>query len=107
MMNQMHSNANTELAKDYISKRKIPQLFEVIIEVEFSTIDPLSVSSLQALITGLMVHKPEDHIDFIVESLTKVSEDRFIIDRCSSLSVQRTKPTVEMGCLCWTKRGHE
>lgn len=25
----MHSNANTELAKDYISKRKIPQLFEV------------------------------------------------------------------------------
>lgn len=29
MMNQMHSNANTELAKDYISKRKIPQLFEV------------------------------------------------------------------------------
>lgn len=28
-MNQMHTNANTELAKDYISKRKIPQLFEV------------------------------------------------------------------------------
>ena len=24
-----HGNANTELAKEYISKRKIPQLFEV------------------------------------------------------------------------------
>ncbi|CAF0823876.1 unnamed protein product [Rotaria sordida] len=51
-MNQMNTNANTELAKDYIAKRKIPQLFE-------------------ALITGLMVHKPEDHIDFIIESLTR------------------------------------
>ncbi|CAF0725304.1 unnamed protein product [Rotaria sordida] len=48
----MNTNANTELAKDYIAKRKIPQLFE-------------------ALITGLMVHKPEDHIDFIIESLTR------------------------------------
>jgi hypothetical protein len=28
-MNQMQTNANTELAKDYITKRKIPQLFEV------------------------------------------------------------------------------
>jgi len=28
-MNQMHTNTNTELAKDYIAKRKIPQLFEV------------------------------------------------------------------------------
>ncbi|CAF3901386.1 unnamed protein product [Rotaria sp. Silwood2] len=52
IMNQMNTNANTELAKDYIAKRKIPQLFE-------------------ALITGLMVHKPEDHIDFIIESLTR------------------------------------
>ena len=25
----MNTNANTELAKDYISKRRIPQLFEV------------------------------------------------------------------------------
>lgn len=51
----MHTNANTELAKDYISKRKIPQLFE-------------------ALITGLMVHKPEDHVEFIVESLTRYKD---------------------------------
>jgi hypothetical protein len=28
-MDKIHSNTNTELAKDYISKRKIPQLFEV------------------------------------------------------------------------------
>jgi len=28
-MNQMHTNTNTELAKDYIANRKIPQLFEV------------------------------------------------------------------------------
>ncbi|CAF4550994.1 unnamed protein product [Rotaria sp. Silwood1] len=54
-MNQMNTNANTELAKDYIAKRKIPQLFE-------------------ALITGLMVHKPEDHIDFIIESLTRYKD---------------------------------
>ncbi|CAF0882370.1 unnamed protein product [Adineta steineri] len=51
----MHTNTNTELAKDYISKRKIPQLFE-------------------ALITGLMVHKPEDHVEFIVNSLQKYKD---------------------------------
>ena len=28
-MNQMQTNASTELAKDYFSKRKIPELFEV------------------------------------------------------------------------------
>jgi hypothetical protein len=28
-MNQFQTNANTEFAKDYIAKRKIPQLFEV------------------------------------------------------------------------------
>jgi hypothetical protein len=34
-MNQMHTNATTELAKDYIAKRKIPQLFEVkLIQIE-------------------------------------------------------------------------
>lgn len=51
-MSQMQTNANTELAKDYITKRKIPQLFE-------------------ALITGLMVNKPDDHIEFIVDSLSR------------------------------------
>ncbi|CAF4164422.1 unnamed protein product [Rotaria magnacalcarata] len=55
IMNQMNTNTNTELAKDYIAKRKIPQLFE-------------------ALITGLMVHKPEDHVDFIIESLTRYKD---------------------------------
>jgi adenylate kinase len=54
-MNQMHANASTELAKDYIAKRKIPQLFE-------------------ALITGLMVHKPENHIEFIIESLSRFKD---------------------------------
>jgi hypothetical protein len=29
IMNQMQTNANTDLAKDYLSKRKIPELFEV------------------------------------------------------------------------------
>ncbi|CAF1268860.1 unnamed protein product [Adineta ricciae] len=50
-----HGNANTELAKEYISKRKIPQLFE-------------------ALITGLMVHKPEDHLEFIINSLKRYKD---------------------------------
>ncbi|CAF4108266.1 unnamed protein product [Adineta steineri] len=51
-MSQSNKDATPELAKDYISKRKIPQLFE-------------------ALMTGLMVNKPEDHIDFLIESLSR------------------------------------
>ncbi|CAF1503420.1 unnamed protein product, partial [Didymodactylos carnosus] len=49
-------NANTEIAKDYISKRKIPELFE-------------------SLLTGLMVHKPDDHIDFIIDSLARYKSE--------------------------------
>ncbi|UJR33891.1 hypothetical protein I4U23_021311 [Adineta vaga] len=54
-MTRTHGNTNTELAKDYISKRKIPQLFE-------------------ALVTGLMVHKPDDHIEFIINSLERYKD---------------------------------
>jgi hypothetical protein len=43
-MNQMHANASTELAKDYISKRKIPQLFEVELSLLIKE-DILSISS--------------------------------------------------------------
>ncbi len=69
-MNQMQTNANTELAKDYITKRKIPQLFEVKL---YFKIKIIYWNFLKALITGLMVHKPEDHIEFIIENLTRVN----------------------------------
>ena len=45
-MNQMPTNTTTELAKDYISKRKIPQLFEVRIEREENSWKFLFFSSL-------------------------------------------------------------
>ncbi|CAF0969921.1 unnamed protein product [Adineta steineri] len=72
-MSQSNKDATPELAKDYISKRKIPQLFE-------------------ALMTGLMVNKPEDHIDFLIESLSRaenhpdrISGDLFITKSSCSL----------------------
>jgi len=69
-MSEMQTNTSTELAKDYITKRKIPQLFEVISYIDHWF---FKIELFQALITGLMVHKPDDHIDFIVESLTQVN----------------------------------
>lgn len=85
-MSQMHTNANTELAKDYISKRKIPQLFEVGSCI--STTLNISVDFLQALITGLMVHKPENHIEFIIESLSQVNTIRkYLEDEISTIDL--------------------
>ncbi|UJR13441.1 hypothetical protein I4U23_000455 [Adineta vaga] len=51
-MAQHETTATPNLTKDYLSKRKIPELFE-------------------ALMTGLMVNKPEDHIGFLIDSLSR------------------------------------
>ncbi|XP_051866655.1 adenylate kinase isoenzyme 5 [Pristis pectinata] len=46
---------NTTEAKDYLSKRQIPQLFE-------------------SMLTGLMYHRPEDPVDYLESCLKKVKE---------------------------------
>ncbi|XP_062593112.1 adenylate kinase isoenzyme 5-like [Saccostrea cucullata] len=46
---------STEDAKSYLSKREIPRLFE-------------------SLMTGLMYHRPQDHIKYLIECLEKVKE---------------------------------
>ncbi|CAF1446892.1 unnamed protein product [Adineta ricciae] len=51
-MAKQETTATPTLAKDYLSKRKIPELFE-------------------ALMTGLMVNKPDDHIGFLMDSLSR------------------------------------
>ncbi|XP_071801913.1 adenylate kinase isoenzyme 5-like [Asterias amurensis] len=45
--------ASRDDTKTYLSKREIPQLFE-------------------SLMTGLMYHKPGDHVDYMLECLTKI-----------------------------------
>nr|XP_022325280.1 adenylate kinase isoenzyme 5-like isoform X1 [Crassostrea virginica] len=46
---------STEDAKSYLSKREIPRLFE-------------------SLMTGLMYHRPQDHIKYLIECLEKVKD---------------------------------
>ncbi|XP_071154906.1 uncharacterized protein [Mytilus edulis] len=46
---------STEDAKTYLSKREIPRLFE-------------------SLMTGLMYHRPTDHIAYLIDCLAKVSD---------------------------------
>ncbi len=59
----------SERKKLYISEREIPALFEVeIYELDFKNLKIY----FQALMAGLINHEPDDHYDFIIESLTKV-----------------------------------
>ena len=51
------SNDVTDKAKAYIQNKEIPELF-------------------QALMTGLMYHQPDDHINFLMESLTHLKQKR-------------------------------
>ena len=46
---------STDDAKTYLSKREIPRLFE-------------------SLMTGLMYHRPSDHISYLIECLSKVKD---------------------------------
>ncbi|XP_048773176.2 adenylate kinase isoenzyme 5-like [Ostrea edulis] len=46
---------STEDAKSYLSKREIPRLFE-------------------SLMTGLMYHRPQDHIKYLIDCLEKVKD---------------------------------
>ncbi len=48
------TSSSTEKAKNYIQSREIPQLFE-------------------ALMTGLMFKQPDNHIEYIINCLTKVN----------------------------------
>ncbi|KAK1786738.1 hypothetical protein P4O66_017136 [Electrophorus voltai] len=71
---------NTSDAKEYLTKREIPQLFEC------SLLEPIELSILcsapfvncplvlQSLLTGLMYHRPEDPIDYLESCLKKVRE---------------------------------
>ncbi|CAF2863901.1 unnamed protein product [Rotaria sp. Silwood2] len=56
-MSKVQKNENTEMAMDYLSKRNIPQLFE-------------------ALMTGLIINQPEDHIDFLMKSLDQYKNNK-------------------------------
>ncbi|CAF1390566.1 unnamed protein product [Rotaria sp. Silwood1] len=56
-MFQSQTSEMTSMAMDYINKRNIPQLFN-------------------ALMTGLLVNKPEDHIDFLIKSLEKYKTNK-------------------------------
>ncbi|UJR33893.1 hypothetical protein I4U23_021313 [Adineta vaga] len=47
----------SERKKLYISERKIPALFE-------------------ALMAGIMNNEPDDHVDFIIESLTEMKKQK-------------------------------
>ncbi|CAF4140687.1 unnamed protein product, partial [Rotaria sordida] len=49
-MSKAQTNENTGLAMDYLSQRNIPQLFE-------------------ALMTGLIINRPDDHIAYLMKSL--------------------------------------
>ncbi|CAF1259347.1 unnamed protein product [Rotaria sordida] len=51
-MSKAQTNENTGLAMDYLSQRNIPQLFE-------------------ALMTGLIINRPDDHIEYLMKSLEK------------------------------------
>lgn len=42
----------------------------------------------QALITGLMINKPDDHIEFIMESLSKVSSSLILTKKLSFYSIK-------------------
>ncbi len=61
----------SERKKLYISERQIPALFEVDIEKLYLKNIDLKMN-FQALMAGLMNNEPDDHYDFIIESLTKV-----------------------------------
>ncbi|ESO98838.1 hypothetical protein LOTGIDRAFT_113866 [Lottia gigantea] len=47
---------SSEDAKSYLSKREVPRLFE-------------------SMMTGLMFHRPDDHIEYLIECLQKVKSD--------------------------------
>ncbi|CAH1785749.1 unnamed protein product, partial [Owenia fusiformis] len=51
----MYGRMTTDDAKSYLSNREVPQLFE-------------------CLMTGLMYHRPKDHISYLQECLNKISE---------------------------------
>ncbi|KAK6195177.1 hypothetical protein SNE40_000655 [Patella caerulea] len=48
---------SSEDAKSYLAKREVPRLFE-------------------SLMTGLMFHRPDDHLDYLIECLKKVKADK-------------------------------
>lgn len=98
MATRPHGIYNNQSAANYINKKGINELFEV----EFSSRKKSMTSCLfQALMTALMVHKPDDHIAFIRECLDKVRARlssfflKFFIVRCKII------PLVFVGiCLC-------
>ena len=61
------------LAREYLAERHIHELFEVISLSLSPRMHLSSIFAPQALITGLMVEKPDDHIQFIVDALQKVT----------------------------------
>ncbi|KAL5011338.1 hypothetical protein ScPMuIL_009889 [Solemya velum] len=64
---------STEDAKTFLSKREIPRLFE-------------------SLMTGLMYHRPADHIQYLIDCLGKVKENGSTnITWSSFVDIRRTK----------------
>ena len=71
MASKPHGIYSNQNAVNYINKKGIDELFEVesLSEVFFS----IFIFIFQAIMTALMVHKPDDHIAFIRECLDKVN----------------------------------
>ncbi|XP_060602068.1 uncharacterized protein LOC132755252 isoform X4 [Ruditapes philippinarum] len=80
----------TEDAKTYLSRRDIPRLFE-------------------SLMTGLMYHRPQDHIKYLIECLQKVHEKgQDTISWSSFVDMRRTKtplPPISNGTARPTSKG--
>ena len=66
----MTANAGSELARDYLARQNIPQLFEVssLSEHHDARLCALSMT-MQSLIAGLACHRPDDPISFLQRCL--------------------------------------
>ena len=71
MASKPHGIYNNQSAVNYINKKGIDELFEV--EPLLQPFVLIFIFVLQAIMTALMVHKPDDHIAFIRECLDKVN----------------------------------
>ncbi|XP_048045381.1 adenylate kinase 5, like isoform X1 [Megalobrama amblycephala] len=75
---------NTNDAKDYLSKRQIPHLFEVRVTHRRARITHLETSAclksdyvvcvFKSMLTGLMYHRPEDPLTFLESCLQKTRD---------------------------------
>lgn len=71
MAANVSEDLNKQSTTDYLQKKHINELFEVRFTPEKS--DLIYFFFPQAMMTALMVYKPDDHISFLRKCLDKVS----------------------------------